>query len=165
MQRLSDFVRPEMGDIREERVSIQEAFERVVELVNYQFKLNKIRLSKQIDPALEILFNKRQFEEVLFNLILNACQAMPQGGELRLEAQRKEGRIQIRIQDTGIGIHSSDKGKVFDAFYSTKGKEGTGLGLYITKQLVERRGGKIWLETSSKGTSFFLEFAEPAIHH
>ena len=158
MQRLSDFARPELGFIRDERISVAEAFERVLELINYQFKLGKIRLTQQIDPSLEIIFNKRQFEEVLFNLIMNACQAMPDGGDLQLEAQRKDGRIQIRIQDSGKGINPSDRGKVFDAFYSTKGKEGTGLGLYITKQLLERRGGKIWFETSSKGTSFFVEF-------
>ena len=157
MQRLSDFSKPELGFIRDEKVFIAETFEKVLELVNYQFKLNKIQLSQQIDPTLSILFNKRQFEEVLFNLILNACQAMPQGGELLLEAQKKNDSILIRIQDSGKGIASSDRNKVFDAFYSTKGKEGTGLGLYITKQLIERRGGKIWFETSSKGTSFFIE--------
>ena len=83
---------------------------------------------------------------------------MPQGGELRLEALRKDDRIQIRIQDSGSGIRPSDKEKVFEPFHSTKDKEGTGLGLYITKQLLERRGGKIWFETSSKGTTFFVEF-------
>ena len=158
MQRLSDFAKPELGLIRDEKVSIAEVFEKVLELVNYQFKLNKIKLTQRINPILAISFNKRQFEEVLFNLILNACQAMPQGGELILEAQKRDGSVLIRIQDSGSGINPSDRGKVFDAFYSTKGKEGTGLGLYITKQLIERRGGKIWFETSPKGTSFFVEF-------
>ena len=160
MQRLSDFARPELGFIRDERISVAEAFERVLELVNYQFKLGKIRLTQQIDSTLEIIFNKRQFEEVLFNLILNACQAMPGGGELLLEAQKNNGSILIRTLDSGKGIASSDRGKVFDAFYATKGKEGTGLGLYITKQLLERPGGKIWFESSSKGTSSFVEFKE-----
>ena len=158
MQRLNDFAKPEAGLVRDERVLVQEAFERVLDLINYQFKLNKIKLSQQIDPALTVVFNKRQFEEVLFNLILNACQAMPHGGELQVEALRKDGRIQIRIRDSGCGIRSSDKEKVFEPFHSTKGKEGTGLGLYITRQLIEHRGGKIWFETSSKGTSFFVEF-------
>ena len=158
MQRLNDFAKPEAGLVRDEEVSVKEAFERVIELINYQFKLNKIQLSQEIDPALTVVFNKRQFEEVLFNLILNACQSMPQGGELRLEALRKDERIQIRIRDSGCGIPSSDKEKVFEPFHSTKGNEGTGLGLYITRQLIEHRRGKIWFETSSRGTSFIVEF-------
>ena len=158
MRRLSDFAKPGGGGAQGEKVGVGELFTKVLELVNSQFVFSKIRLVKEIDEGLVISGVKKQLEEILFNLILNACQAMPKGGDLFLGAERRDRVVRIEIRDSGTGISSADQKRIFEPFHTTKGREGTGLGLYITKQLAERNGGKIWFETTQQGTSFFLEF-------
>ena len=82
-----------------------------------------------------------------------------QGGELSLQAYSKNGKAIIEITDSGAGIPKEEQRLIFEPFYSTKGEKGTGLGLYITKQLVERNGGKISVHSKLKaGTTFTLEF-------
>ena len=162
MQRLTDFAKPADGEEKKEKVVVGELFGKVLELVNSQFTFNKINLVKEIEEGLIISGNKRQLEEILFNLILNACQAMPQGGNLFLSAKRNDEKVRIEIRDSGSGIPSADQDRIFEPFYSTKGQEGTGLGLYVTRQLVERNKGKISVESRpSQGTTFTLEFSFP----
>lgn len=158
MQRLTDFAKPYTGREYLERISLWELIESVIELAGSQFNLNKIKLHKQIRNGLVIFGNRRQLEEIFFNLIVNACQAMPEGGEIALSAQQRNGSVQMQISDNGLGIPSSRLSKIFEPFYTTK-ESGTGLGLYITKQLVERNGGSIKVKsTVGKGTTFILAF-------
>jgi signal transduction histidine kinase len=96
-----------------------------------------------------------KLRQVLFNLAVNATQAMQDGGQLTFEAGRaSDGEAFIRVQDTGCGIPPDKLPRVFEAFYSTK-DEGTGLGLAIVKQTVEASGGRIHVESEcGVGTSF-----------
>ena len=157
MQRLTDFAKPAVGREREQ-VSLVEVIDRVLELVGHQIVLEKIRLSKRVPQDLTVLASRRQLEEIFINLVLNACQAMPDGGELQIVGERGDGAVRVEISDTGRGIGAPARKRVFEPFFSTKGKEGTGLGLYITKQLVERNGGRIHFKTFPGGTSFFVDF-------
>ena len=158
MLRLTDFARPKIGNEDFERVPLREVFERALELVNFQVAMDEIRLSRQIPPDSTVYGNRRQLEEIFFNLILNACQAMPGGGTLFLNAERKDDAVHVLIRDTGNGVRPTDRKRIFEPFYSTKGDKGTGLGLYVTKQLVERNGGQIWLESRmDQGTTFVVK--------
>ena len=148
-----DFAKPLTNPSFEE-VNLAEAMEGALSFIGHRLELERIRLIKEITPNLPpIKANFRQVEEIILNLVLNACQAMKDGGVLIITAASG----QLKVSDTGPGISPELKHRLFEPF-STSSDEGTGLGLYITKQLVDRNGGKIWFETSSKGTSFFVEF-------
>ncbi|UOQ73940.1 sensor histidine kinase [Hymenobacter cellulosilyticus] len=104
-----------------------------------------------------------RFSRVLDNLLTNALKFTPRGGHIYVRLQEQQGRVHIQVQDTGQGIPAELQEHVFDKF-STAAREGlygtatTGLGLFITKQIVLLHGGKIWLESfEHKGTTFFIE--------
>ena len=148
-----DFAKPSVGDSFE-NVSLADAAEGALSFIGHRLELERIKLVKKITPGIPpVKANFRQVEEIILNLVLNACQSMKNGGVLTLAVIP----AQVKISDTGPGIAKEMKHRLFEPF-STSKEEGTGLGLYITKQLAERNGGKIWFETSPKGTSFFVEF-------
>jgi two-component system sensor histidine kinase BaeS len=97
-------------------------------------------------------------KQTLLNLMLNAMQAMPEGGgEIILAARSQNGRAVIEVTDTGRGIPAADVPQVFDAYYSKK-KGGTGLGLAIVKRLVEEHGGRISVTSElGKGSVFKVD--------
>ncbi len=178
--KLNRFAKPISDSISlDSRASIPEAIQNVLDLVSYESSLDRIKIDNQINLNIsQIQADQRQLEEILFNLIVNACHAMDQGGTLIISASchseaegrriseprsftsfRMTGKVQITIQDTGTGIFQDQMKHLFEPFHTTKGDKGTGLGLYITKQLVERNGGKITVQSKEgKGTAFLLEF-------
>ncbi len=124
-------------------------------------------LAEDLPP---VWIDEKQIQQVLFNVILNAIQAMPGGGTLLVatDAVRHENRPfgRVKIADTGRGIPAEELDKIFVPFFTTK-TQGTGLGLPICRQLVEQHGGSIRVESQpGEGSVFFIEFpvtASPAI--
>jgi len=117
-----------------------------------------IHLSEHYDSQLpRIKVDKNQMYQVFLNLFLNALQAMPKSGELRIEVKPViSGFIQITVSDTGKGIPSHIVDKIFDPFFTTKPK-GIGLGLSITYQIIKKHGGTIRVESKlEEGTSFVI---------
>ncbi len=160
MQKFSDFAKPFYQETRKEKVVVREAFENVLQLVSGEFEMNKIRVNVVPSNGLSVQASPRHFEEILFNLITNACHSMEQGGELTLSACQPNGKVIVEVSDTGSGIAKDRQKKIFEPFYTTKTEKGTGLGLYITKQLVERNGGRISVKSKpGAGTTFRLELA------
>ncbi len=121
-----------------------------------------------------------QLEQVLVNLILNAVDAMPQGGELTLQAtfraaahRQKEGEdppeikeVQISVTDTGHGISPLDLSRIFRPFYTTKSRKGMGLGLSICERIVRAHGGRISVESGPLwGATFTIYFPVERRHH
>lgn len=113
-----------------------------------------------------VLGTGAEIREVLTNLILNAVDAMPQGGTLLLtgtEVRDEGGRdwVELRVTDTGMGIPESVREKIFDPFFTTKGLNGSGLGLSVAYGIMQRLGGTIRVEQTGKGegTTFVLRFA------
>jgi two-component system sensor histidine kinase HydH len=118
------------------------------------------------DSSLTILADLDQMRQLVGNLILNAIQAMPEGGRLRLRAGRghrqpgERGTVEIRVEDTGAGIPTEHLPHVFEPFYTTRTK-GTGLGLAISKQIVEAHGGTIRVSrTGPGGTAIDVTFPQ-----
>jgi PAS domain S-box-containing protein len=102
--------------------------------------------------------NASELREVFVNLIVNAVDAMPQGGSLKICCHKKGARVQLRLADTGTGMKEDVRERVFEPFYTTKGVHGTGLGLAVSYGIVERHQGMITVESKlGKGTTFYID--------
>ena len=99
-----------------------------------------------------------QMRQVMLNILKNAKEAMPKGGTLFVRTSKKDHRVLIHIQDTGIGISEEIKDKIFDAFFTTKQKvKGVGLGLSVCYGIIKNHGGEIKVESeAAKGTTFTI---------
>lgn len=170
MRKFTVFAKQSINDVAQlESCSVEEILDDVVPLVNHELQLDNIKLIRNIPSNLSPLkVDRRHMEEILFNLIVNSCQAIKcsgeknkaetQVGQIEISATQISDYIKITVEDDGPGIPANRLKQVFEPFYSTK-KEGTGLGLYITKQLLERNGGRITVKSKlGQGTSFVLEF-------
>ncbi len=124
-----------------------------------------IALELDLDPSLTadtVEADERKLKQILFNLLSNAVKFTPDGGAVRVRAERDGEFLKIMVADTGIGIKPEDIGKLFHSFSQlespyAKQYEGTGLGLALTKKLVDLHGGRIWVESEEgKGSSFFF---------
>jgi len=105
--------------------------------------------------------DERRLKQVMFNLLSNSAKFTPDGGAITIVARKEEKELDISVSDTGIGMTQQEQKRLFEAFYQAsggiKGKTpGTGLGLAITKSIIEKHGGKIWVESegTSKGSKF-----------
>lgn len=165
-QKLSNFAKP-IHDTDVQPVSVAEELEEVLTLVNHELTLEQITVTRDIQPGLAgILADRRQIQEVLFNLIRNAGQAIQPPGAITIRAFGQGGRVHIHITDTGMGIPAEHLEKIYDPFFTTKepGK-GTGLGLFLVRQIVERNRGRIGVTSAvGKGTTFSLEFPSVESH-
>ena len=159
-KKLSSFAKPAKGEAQ--LVNIDKETDDVLGLVGYELKLEKIEFEKQIESDLpDIFVDKKQFQEVLFNLLRNAGQAIGEKGKITVIAKQDKGRVSIDIRDTGSGIPEDKLKELFNPFFTTKDPgKGTGLGLFIVRQVVEKNGGRIYLKETKvgEGTSFTVEF-------
>lgn len=136
---------------------------------------NRIRLTSDVDrPISRVFIDSAQLERTLLNLVLNARDAMPGGGDLTIAAHDREVEdldgdvgtyVQITVKDTGCGMAPETCENVFKPFFTTKGESGTGLGLAIVDQIISRAGGFIRLESElGKGTTIDLYLPRIATH-
>jgi len=136
-----------------------------------------IDVSLSAEEALFIHGNASELREVFVNLIVNAVDAMPNGGRLTIACSRKRDRLSLGFCDTGTGMEEEVRQKVFEPFYTTKGMQGTGLGLAVSYGIIERHEGLITVESKpGVGTTFLIDLPiaqpqseetaapEPAIH-
>jgi signal transduction histidine kinase len=133
----------------------------------------KVAVEWFVEAELPMLVDERMIRQAFINLALNAVQAMPQGGTLRLGLRRAAGprpEVQVEFSDTGSGIPTELRARIFEPFFTTKAK-GTGLGLAIVKRIIESHSGRVVLESEpGRGTTFrlFLPFepeaAQPLAH-
>ena len=159
-KKLSSFAKPAKGE--SELVDIRKEVDEVIGLVGYELKLEKVEIEKNIESNLPRIFvDRKQFQEVLFNLMRNAGQAMGEKGKISVTAKDIGGKVIIDIQDTGSGIPEDKIKELFNPFFTTKDPgKGTGLGLFIVRQVVEKNGGRIYLKKTKvgEGTTFSIEF-------
>ena len=119
----------------------------------------KANISTEL-PFIEV--DSQQIGQVLANLLINAYQAMPQGGQIVIEAIVEQDQIRLSTSDTGVGMSTDVKNKVFEPLFTTKSK-GIGLGLAVSRNLVEINGGEITVEsTEGKGSTFIITLPLPA---
>jgi signal transduction histidine kinase len=161
---LLDFARPREPQIVS--CDLRELIRPMLSLVRPDAQKQRVELREEYDPELPyICADAAQLQQVLLNLLLNALQAMPDGGQLSLRAQAVESNrphgprllVRLSVEDTGIGIAPEHLTKIFSPFFTTKHR-GTGLGLAITRSIVEKHHGSIAVEsTPGRGTRFILE--------
>ncbi|XOV94074.1 MAG: two-component regulator propeller domain-containing protein [Bacteroidota bacterium] len=142
-----------------EVIDFYELLETNISLLKLQYS-NNISLINNCKPNV-LLFrgNRSRFHQVILNLLYNAIQAIKDEGEVRIDAQIKSERIELRIHDNGVGISKDNINKIFDPFFTTKEPgEGTGLGLGIVKNIVNNHGGKITIQSEpGKGSVVILD--------
>jgi PAS domain S-box-containing protein len=168
LERVSHIARQTLGYYRDSgkpvELHIHSLLENVLTVYNSRLNSAGIRVEAQFNDLQKISVSKGEMLQVLSNIIVNAIDAMPRGGALRLSTRKVIGPagdgIQILVQDTGMGIKDEHLPKIFDPFFTTKGSLGTGIGLWVARQLVERRGGQITVASSteigSSGTAINL---------
>jgi len=122
-------------------------------------KQKKQTLSLEVEPYIKINADDQRIEQVLLNLLSNAIKFTPEGGQIFLRAARDGNRLVINVQDTGPGIPNEEKRKLFIPYYhpssDRSGIPGLGLGLAISKQIVELHGGAIWVQSDvGQGSTF-----------
>jgi signal transduction histidine kinase len=128
----------------------------VIRLLAADFKTHGVEFREELDPGLpEVEIDARQFKQALINLLVNARQVLRNGGEVAVRSGTgSRGEVQLEIVDNGPGIPAEARERIFEVFYSSRGG-GTGLGLPIAKQIVERHGGTIDVESAvDAGTTF-----------
>lgn len=127
----------------------------VARLASETAKMAKIQIRvEEGDDIAAISVDSEQMKQVLLNLIINAVQAMPTGGEVVLRALHQEGAIILEVQDAGVGIPNDDIERIFNPFFTTRA-EGTGLGLSIAYQIVNQHGGHISARRNPSGGMTF----------
>jgi PAS domain S-box-containing protein len=159
--RLDAIAQQTLGIVREgaspEKLDAGKVLTEVVQLYGRKLESSRIAVESQMEGDLEIVGNPGELRQVFSNLVLNAMEAMQQGGRLRLRVARTrewsgDRRIGVRITvaDTGNGIHTKDLPHIFEPFYTTKKDRGTGLGLWLAYGTIQKHGG--WIRVASRTT-------------
>ncbi len=149
-------------DGEEKRSDVSAVLAGVVKFLDYRMRKQSILYTEALTEGLKIPVAPHDLEEILLNTMINAIQAMESGGRLTTTARKQGDEIILQIEDTGTGIPGDKLDKVFDLFYSTKkAGEGTGLGMWMTYELVKKYKGNIELQsTEGAGTTVFITIPE-----
>jgi PAS domain S-box-containing protein len=176
LERVSQIARQTLGYYRDTgspvEIHLHELIENLLIVYNSKLLSSGISVNTRFNDLQKILVSRGEMLQVFANVIANAIDAMRQGGLLQISLRKvigtKADGIQTVIQDNGTGIEQKYMEKIFEPFFTTKGDLGTGIGLWVARQLVDRRGGQITVASSteqrSSGTTvtIFIPFATPA---
>jgi len=149
------------------RFDLPAAIDNALTLVKGRAANHAIKLTPHVDPRLgEFVADERKLKQVLVNLLSNAVKFTPEGGRVEVRAAPADGGVEIAVTDTGIGIAPEDHEAIFEEFrqvgsdYARK-REGTGLGLTLTRRFVELHGGRIWVKSApGEGSTFTFTLPE-----
>jgi two-component system NtrC family sensor kinase len=167
VQGLLDFARQSKPTPR--KLNINPVIEAATELMTHQANSQRVTVLKNYASDLpDVVADENQLQQVFFNIILNAYQAMPSGGELRITTRAENRDVLAIFSDTGEGIPPENLNRIFDPFFTTKEVgQGTGLGLSVSYGIVEQHGGTIEVEAkASEGATFTVKLpAAPGSSH
>jgi signal transduction histidine kinase len=157
-----DLSKVEAGQIELDKASfsLREALERGVAMVRERALRNGVQLSLEPNSGVEMVDgDERRIRQVVFNLLSNAVKFTPEGGSVDVRSAQRNGEVLVSVADTGPGIAREDQERIFQEFQQTglgaEQREGTGLGLALSKSLVELHGGRIWVESEPGHGSTF----------
>jgi signal transduction histidine kinase len=158
-----DLSKVEAGQVELEvaTFSLREALERGVVMVRERATSSGVHISLELAPDVDIIHgDERRVRQVVFNLLSNAVKFTPEGGSILVVSARVDREVQVSVTDTGPGIAPEDHERIFAEFQQTdvglKQREGTGLGLALSKRLIELHGGRIWVESEPGHGSRFV---------
>jgi signal transduction histidine kinase len=164
-----DLAKVEAGQIelQVEPFSLHEALERGVVIVRERATREGVRVSLSTDPGIDtVIGDERRIRQVVFNLLSNAVKFAPAGGTVDIAAARVDGEVRVSVSDSGPGIAREDQARIFEEFQQAAAgkeqREGTGLGLALSRRLVELHGGRIWVDSEvGKGSTFVFTLPVP----
>jgi PAS domain S-box-containing protein len=170
LSRVSHMVRQTLGFYRESSspvwISLEKLIQQLVRLYRNKMLRKNISLDLQLAPA-RIFGLEGEIRQVLSNLIANAIDAVPTDGRIAVRLHATRDRVRVIVADNGHGIEPAHLGKLFQAFFTTKKDVGTGLGLWVTKGIVDKHGGRIRLRTRTRpnrsGTVFVVDLPSKAV--
>jgi len=152
----------DMLDYNPEKINLNAAVNNIIEILNPSALKKNISISNNIDAGTMVYADVEMLRSVVQNLLINAIKFSKAKGEINISATKKRGFVEVVVQDTGIGISYEISSNLFsfNAIYTTNGtagEKGTGLGLPLCKEFVERHGGKIWVESNKNvGSTFYF---------
>ncbi|MGI2335139.1 MAG: sensor histidine kinase [Dehalogenimonas sp.] len=141
------------------RASIDECVQNALSMLESKIHKTSVKLNLELAPGLPAILGEGcEIQEIVINLIDNACNAMTQGGNLTLQTKRVDDTVMLRVIDTGGGISTENIDKIFSPFFSTrKGGGGVGLGLYVARHIAQKHGGQLTVSSEAgKGSVFCL---------
>lgn len=156
---LLKFSRGESSDL--EQLNLNDILEDTLSLFESQILGKNIKIKKKLARDLPLISgNRNKLQQVFLNILMNSRDALPSEGQIKLESKFEDERIIVKIADNGIGIAKEDMIRIFDPFYTTKGKgKGTGLGLSISYGIIQEHHGEIYVESvPGQLTEFSVEF-------
>jgi signal transduction histidine kinase len=164
-----DLSKVEAGQIELQVVpfSLPAALERGVVIVRERASREGVRISLSSDPGIDtVIGDERRIRQVLFNLLSNAVKFASAGGTVGVAAASVDGEVRVSVTDSGPGIAPEDQARIFEEFQQAAAgkeqREGTGLGLALSKRLVELHGGRIWVDSElGKGSTFVFTLPAP----
>lgn len=147
------FTRPE--DLRLQPVDMRGVFDEIMPVVRPEAEANNVRVVVECAPHVLVNGDAAMLRQAFLNLAINACQAMSSGGSLRLSCSpASHDRVEVRVEDTGVGIPPEHLGKIFDLYFTTK-DHGTGIGLSMVYRIIQLHDGEIEVQsTPGRGTTF-----------
>jgi signal transduction histidine kinase len=168
--RVAHITRQTLGFYREQQspshVDVQELLQELCKLYAPRAAQNRIRLALRVRSRIGTVWgNSGEIRQVISNLMVNAFEAMANGGTLHIRLAQVGSTLRITVADTGSGMHAQSRHRIFEPFFTTKQSTGTGLGLWICRQIVERYGGNIRSRSSlGHGTVFVVDLPVSAPH-
>ena len=163
VRRIQEFARRRTDDKDFVQVHINELLDHALEFTRVKWKDQteskgiKIHMHKEFSPLPPTLGSASELREVFTNIINNAVDAMPQGGELNIKTVNGNKQITIMINDTGVGIPKGVQDRIFDPFFTTKGVQSTGLGMSVSYGIINRHRGTIKVDSmEGAGTTFIM---------
>lgn len=157
-RRLMDFARNASEEVKMEPVQVKKIIEETTAMVHHEFIGSNITFTMNLpDDLPPVAGNANYLQQVFLNLLLNARDAMPKGGNIGISTALTGFHIIIRFSDTGMGIEKAVLEKIFRPFFTTKGDKGTGLGLAVCHKIIGQHKGEIRVESEvGKGTAFTI---------
>ncbi len=157
-KRLTDFVKSGRA-AKPQQIDVAKEIDETLTFLNAEIKLSDIQIIRDIPPDLPpITADKKHIQQIFFNIIKNAVQALKDIRRIEIKGMRKGTQLCFEVRDPGVGIKEEYMSKLFTPFFTTK-EGGTGLGLFIVKQLTETNKGSIEVKSKvGEGTSFILRF-------
>ena len=157
---LLEFARP--SDLKLQKTDLGELIDHSLRIVDHEAKYARVHIAKVFKEDIpKLIIDPDRFSQVLLNLLINAIQAMPKGGELSLTVEQEENRLLVHITDTGEGIAPENLADIFNPYFTTK-RNGTGLGLAIVHKIIEDHGGTVRISSKLEmGTTVTLALPLP----
>ncbi len=157
---LSAAARP--GPPVREPVRLDQAVGEVLDLLARQLAHLGVVVERKFDAPVTVIGDGGRVKRAAMNLILNGSQAMPQGGRLTVALERRDGQVRLAVSDTGSGVPPDLRDRIFEPFVTGR-PDGVGLGLALTKRIVEDLGGRLGFESTDRGSTFWIDMPEAPV--